>query len=134
MVRRALCVVALVVVWTGSTILGAQAKDQPKPVDITGKWTSSFDTQIGTQHYTYDFVVKDGALTGKATSDNGSSEIANGKVEGDKVTFTENLSFQGTDIVVTYSGQITSPDEIKFTRNVGEFATEELVAKRVKDK
>ena len=26
--------------------------------DITGKWTSSFDTQIGKQEYTYDFVVK----------------------------------------------------------------------------
>ena len=26
--------------------------------DITGKWTASFDTQIGKQNYTYDFVVK----------------------------------------------------------------------------
>jgi len=26
--------------------------------DITGKWTSSFDTQIGKREYTYDFVVK----------------------------------------------------------------------------
>jgi hypothetical protein len=31
-----------------------------------------------------------------------------------------------------YTGKIVSPDEIKFTRNVAEFATEELVAKRVK--
>ena len=26
--------------------------------DITGKWTSSFDTQIGKQEYTYDFVAR----------------------------------------------------------------------------
>ena len=26
--------------------------------DITGKWTASFDTQIGKQEYTDDFVVK----------------------------------------------------------------------------
>jgi hypothetical protein len=36
------------------------------------------------------------------------------------------------DLPVSYVGQIVSADEIKFTRNVGEFATEELVAKRAK--
>ena len=35
-------------------------------------------------------------------------------------------------IEVTYSGTVTSADEIKFSRDVGGFATEELVAKRVK--
>lgn len=29
--------------------------------DISGRWTASFDTQIGEQHYTYEFVVKDAA-------------------------------------------------------------------------
>ena len=48
--------------------------------------------------------------------------------------FVERLSFQGMEIVITYTGKITSADEIKFTRQVGEFATEELVAKRVKEK
>ena len=55
-----------------------------------------------------------------------------GKVEGDKVSFVENLSFQGMDIRIVDSGTIVSADEIKFTRNVMDFATEELVAKRVK--
>ena len=36
------------------------------------------------------------------------------------------------ELKVSYTGKITSADEIKFTRNVGEFATEEIVAKRVK--
>ena len=36
------------------------------------------------------------------------------------------------EIKVTYTGTIVSADEIKFTRNVADFATEELVAKRVK--
>jgi len=100
--------------------------------DITGKWTASFDTQIGVQSYTYEFTVKDGALTGKAKSQNGESAIAEGKVDGDKVTFVENLSFQGMDLRITYTGKIVSDDEIKFTRNVADFATEELVAKRAK--
>src|SRR4051812_45728640 len=102
--------------------------------DITGTWTASFDTQIGKQNYTYDFVVKDSALTGKAKSDNGESALTDGKVDGDKVTFVETLNFQGMDIRIVYTGTVTSADEIKFTRQVADFATEELVATRVKAK
>ena len=101
-------------------------------IDITGKWTASFDTQIGQQHYTYDFVVKDGVLTGKAKSNLGEAKIPEGKVEGDKVTFVELLDLEGMEIRIDYSGTITSADEIKFTRKVGDVATEELVAKRAK--
>jgi hypothetical protein len=36
------------------------------------------------------------------------------------------------EVRITYTGQVASADEIKFTRQVAEFATEELVAKRVK--
>ncbi len=103
-------------------------------MDITGQWTASFDTQIGMQEYTYDFVVKDGKLTGKAKSSlsDAPTEVTDGKVDGDTVTFVETFNFQGNEIRITYTGKITSEDEIKFTRNVAEFATEELVAKRVK--
>jgi hypothetical protein len=121
--RQWLAVVAMVLIASVSPVMAA---------DITGKWTASFDTQIGTQNYTYEFVVKDGALTGKAKSDNGESAIQNGKVEGDTVTFVENLKFQDMDIRIEYSGKIISADEIKFTRKVADFATEQLVAKRAK--
>jgi hypothetical protein len=104
----------------------------PPKADISGKWTASFDTQIGVQNYTYDFVLKGNVLSGTLSSTNGTSKMAPGRVEGDKVTFVETLTFMDMDIAVTYAGQIVSADEIKFTRNVGEFATEELVAKRVK--
>ena len=101
--------------------------------DITGSWRASFDTQIGTQDYLYTFVVKDTALTGKIQSEmGGTTEILEGKVVGDKVSFVEIFKYQGMEIRITYSGQVTSADEIKFTRQVAEFATEEVVAKRVK--
>ena len=100
--------------------------------DITGKWTASFDTQIGQQEYTYDFVVKDTTLTGKYKSNLAEGEILEGKVDGDKVTFVEMLKFEGMEIRIDYTGTIASADEIKFTRNVGDFATEQLVAKRAK--
>ena len=101
--------------------------------DIAGTWKASFDTQIGQQNYTYTFVVKDGVLTGKIQSEmGGTTDIADGKVDGDKVSFVETFKFQDMEIKITYTGKVTSPDEIKFTRQVADFATEDLVAKRVK--
>ena len=123
MIRRASLMTALLVLVSLVAIRAA---------DITGKWTASFDTQIGKQEYTYDFVVKDSKLTGKMKSNLGESDVLDGKVDGDKVTFGELLKFEGMEVKITYTGTVVSADEIKFTRNVADFATEELVAKRVK--
>lgn len=111
-------------------VLGTGAVAQTP--DISGKWTASFETQIGTQNYTYDFVVKSSALTGKAKSNIGEAVIKEGKVDGNKVTFVEMLNLDGQEIKIDYTGTITSADEIKFVRQVGDFAKEELVAKRAK--
>jgi hypothetical protein len=119
-----------VLAMTALTAAGGRAA----ATDISGTWTASFDTQIGRQNYTYDFAVKDSTLTGKAKSDNGETALTEGKVEGDAVSFVEMLNFQGTEIRIVYTGKITSADEIKFTRQVADFATEELVATRVKPK
>ena len=101
-----------------------------RAADISGKWTASFETQIGKQNYTFEFKVAGAALTGRAKSDNGDTEIKEGKVTGDNVTFVENLNFQGMELKITYTGKIVSDDEIKFTRDVAGIANEELVAKR----
>jgi hypothetical protein len=132
--RRIMSLVTVAVLAAFAGQAGTAAQGQSKAVDITGQWTASFDTQIGQQNYTYDFVVKDGKLTGKAKSNlsDASIDIQDGTVEGDTVRFVENFNFQGNDVRITYTGKITSEDEIKFTRQVAEFATEELVAKRVK--
>jgi hypothetical protein len=100
--------------------------------DISGKWKATFDTQIGVQNYTYTFKMDGGKLAGTAESEHGKSALADATVSGDTVTFTENLNFQGNAIKIDYKGTIAG-DEIKFTRQVGDFATEELVAKRVKE-
>jgi hypothetical protein len=99
--------------------------------DISGQWTATFNTQVGEQHYVYTFKVDGEKLTGTAKSDNGTSEIQNGTVKGDNVSFVESLEYQGQKLTITYTGKV-SGDEIHFTRDVSGFATEELVAKRVK--
>jgi hypothetical protein len=98
---------------------------------IDGKWQAKFDTPVGEQHYTYDFKSDGGKLTGTAANDMGSTEIKEGVIEGDTISFVENLDFNGNAIHIQYKGTI-SGDEIKFVRKVGDFATEEFVAKRDK--
>ena len=100
--------------------------------DVSGTWTASFDTQIGKQEYTYTFTAKGSQLTGHAKSANGDTEITEGKVDGDKVSFVENLSYQGMPLKIVYSGTVTSADTIEFTRDVAGVAMEMLTAHRRK--
>jgi hypothetical protein len=101
--------------------------------DITGTWTAKFETQVGEQEYTYEFVVKGTTLTGTATGNLlGKSEIADGKVEGSTITFIENGNYMGMPLRIEYSGTVASNGEIKFTRKIGDFGAEEFVAKRTK--
>ncbi len=104
--------------------------------DVSGKWTAQFDTQVGVQKYTFDLKAAGDKLTGSAAfermGDKGTAELKEGKIAGDKVFFVENLDFQGNQVRIEYTGTVAG-DEIKFTRKVGDFASEEFVARRVKD-
>jgi hypothetical protein len=101
--------------------------------DVAGTWTAEFDTQVGPQKYSYTFEKDGETLTGKATAERMGEtvdvELKDVELDGDKLSFVETLSFQGQEIPITYSGTLQG-DEIKLTRQVGDFATEELVAKR----
>jgi enterochelin esterase-like enzyme len=101
--------------------------------DITGKWNAEFDTQVGLQKYIFTFTQDGDKIAGKAVSDIGGEkkevELQEVKLDGDAISFVEILPFQGTDLRISYNGKI-SGDEIKFMRNVADFAIEELVAKR----
>jgi len=104
--------------------------------DVSGTWTAEFDTQIGIQKYVYTFKVDGETLTGEASAERMGEKatvtLQGGTVKGDQIAFTEPLDFQGQQVPISYTGTIAG-DEIKFTRKVGDFATEELVAKRKKD-
>lgn len=101
--------------------------------DVTGAWKAEFDTQIGVQKYTFHLKQEGNAIRGKANSEiageKQESQLKEGKVEGENVSFVEALNFQGNDLEIRYQGKL-SGNEMKLTRQVGEFATEQLVAKR----
>jgi hypothetical protein len=105
--------------------------------DVSGTWTAEFDTAVGVQKYVFTFKVDGDKLTGTADAERMGQKQAQvalegGSVKGDEIAFTENLSFEGNTLPVTYTGTVAG-DEIKFTREVGTFATETFVAKRKKD-
>lgn len=101
--------------------------------DFNGTWTAAIDTQVGVQNYTFTFKVEGEKLTGKAKSAfaNAETEITEGVIKGDDISFVENLVYEGMPLKIVYKGKI-SGDEIKFTRNVAEIADEPFVAKRAK--
>jgi len=103
--------------------------------DITGTWKTDFDSQIGHQKYTFAFKQDGTRLTGKANSEvedrKREAELKEGKVEGDTVSFVEMLNFNENEIRIAYTGKVSADgNEIKFTREVGDFAKEDIVAKR----
>ena len=99
--------------------------------DANGKWKAEFETPIGTQHYTYEFHVDGSKLTGKAKNDQGETELTEGKVDGDTISFVEGLTFDGNSIRIVYTGKAEG-DQIKFSRQVGEYGTESFIATRMK--
>lgn len=105
--------------------------------DVSGKWKSEFDTQIGHLKYTYELKADGEKVTGKALRDlDGTKttiELIEGKIKGDEVSFVEPIKVQDQDIRIEYKGKIAG-DEIKFVRKVGDFVTTEIVAKREKEK
>lgn len=103
----------------------------PAAADVGGTWNTSFDSQVGKQTYTYTFKVDGGKLTGHSKSNLGESDLT-GTVDGDKITFVENLKYQDQTLAITYTGQIVSADEIKFKRDVAGQGGEEFTATRQK--
>jgi hypothetical protein len=99
--------------------------------DLNGIWKAQFDTPVGTQNYTFEFHVDGAKVTGKATNDQGSSTIQEGKCDGQSVAFVEQVSLNGMDLRIVYTGKIDG-DTIHFVRKVGDFGTDEFNATRVR--
>jgi hypothetical protein len=102
---------------------------------FVGKWKTEFESQIGTQKYTFEFKLEDGKLAGKAIGvrDTGTNEvkITELKVDKDEITFVEPLTLQDNEMRIEYKGKLKD-DEIKLHRKVGDFAEYDIVAKRIK--
>jgi len=107
-----------------------------RAADIDGKWKAEFDSQIGQQKIVFELKADGEKLTGKASADRGerfgktATEIKNGKITKDEVSFTEEVKIQGQEIVIEYKGKLVG-DELKLRRSFSTVGYD-IVAERVK--
>ena len=85
--------------------------------DISGNWKATADLGNGPMERTFTFKVDGSKVTGETNSSMmGKSEIADGKVDGDTVTFTITVKFQDNEMKLNYKGKVNGGgDGIKFT-------------------
>jgi opacity protein-like surface antigen len=99
--------------------------------DITGNWTGTTD------QFSLKFTFKqDGeTLTGAVTGPQGDPlPISDGKVQGDKVSFTVKVDMGGNSMKITHEG-VVKGDEITLTTKVeggGDFGGGPMTLKRQK--
>lgn len=100
--------------------------------DVSGKWLAQVPGRGGqAREVTINLKADGGNLTGSVTTMRGDAPISDGKIDGDNISFTQVLEFNGNSVKLIYKGKI-SGDEIKFTRvrEGGEGQQVEFTAKR----
>jgi enterochelin esterase-like enzyme len=101
--------------------------------DIAGPWHAEFESPRGRQQIQFEFKADGDKLGGKTISRFGGgsreSEIQDGKIEGDTLSFVQVMNFQGNEMRITYTGKI-SDEGIAFTRKVGDFGSSDFKAAR----
>ena len=99
---------------------------------VAGEWQATYNTPIGAMNCHYTFKVDGNVITGKVIGEMGGtkseSEITDGKIEDDKITFTW---VYNNDVQMVSTGKVAG-DEIKLSRQAGSYGTEEAVATRIK--
>ncbi len=127
-------------VWVGFLALVALPA---AAVDISGQWKAEFKTNYGTDleghplpreagETTFTFKQKGDELTGTVKSTAfGETEIREGKISGDQVSFVITRTFGRRERKMTYTGTLAG-DEIKFQTSIEGFGRGvRMVAKRV---
>ena len=81
--------------------------------DVTGKWTGTVETPNGTRDVTMNLKADGSNLTGTVSGRNGDTEIKDGKINGDDISFTVIRNFNGNEIKQNYTGKV-SGNTVKF--------------------
>lgn len=99
-----MCVLVLLLAAGGITM----AAEGDKKADATGTWTWTVTRREGQTFEMKAKLVQDGQkLTGTVTGRQGNdTPIADGKVEGDQISFTVTRTFNGNTMTSKYTGKI----------------------------
>jgi hypothetical protein len=97
--------------------------------DVTGKWVGQVPGRDGQTRETTLNLKSDGSnVTGTISGRGGDTEIKEGKLTGDDLTFVVVRNFNGNEMKMNYKGKVAG-NEIKFSYSMGE-RTVEFVAKK----
>jgi len=81
--------------------------------DVTGKWTYEMQGRNGAMTGTINLKADGSALTGTVSGRGGETEISDGKIDGDTVSFSVVREFNGNKMTMKYTGTV-SGEGIKF--------------------
>jgi opacity protein-like surface antigen len=101
--------------------------------DVTGAWNAKYEGRQGrTMDMTFNLKASGQNLTGTVSGMGGDTQITDGVINGDNISFKVKREFQGRSMVMKYDGQV-SGDEIKFKQTMegGDRPPREFTAKRV---
>lgn len=98
--------------------------------DVSGAWTAQVPGRGGeTRDATFVFKQEGAKLTGTVRGRQGDTPIADGKVDGDTISFAVTRNFNGNEVKLLYKGTV-SGNEIKFTQQREGGEPREFTAKR----
>jgi hypothetical protein len=124
--------IAITLLLTLGGFMTADAQNEANQ-GFAGEWQATFNTPIGAMNCHYTFKVAGNVVTGKVIAEmggnNSESEITEGKIDGDKITF---VWIYNNDVQMSSTGKLAG-DELKLTRQAGSYGTEEAVATRIPD-
>ncbi|HEY2857878.1 MAG TPA: hypothetical protein VGJ21_05640 [Terracidiphilus sp.] len=81
----------------------------PAAVDVSGSWAGAFDFNGTSVPVTFKLKSDGGAVTGTVEGMGGAPvDIHDGKIEGDTVSFTINVDYQGQTYALNYKGKIAA--------------------------
>jgi len=133
-----LSILALLVVaaFASAGAFAADDKDK-KAANVTGTWKWTVAGRDGNTYETVAKLKQDGEkVTGTVTGRQGNeTEITNGKVKGDQLSFTLEREFNGTKVTLKHSGKVDGDSikgKIEMERD-GQTPSRDWEAKRAKD-
>jgi len=85
--------------------------------DVTGKWVAEMPGRGGQTHeVTFNLKADGSALTGTVSGPRGDTDITDGKIDGDQISFAQVLDFNGNQVKILYKGTLAG-DQLTLTRS-----------------
>jgi hypothetical protein len=88
---------------------------------VDGNWEITINSPMGAQKAKLELVSKDGALTGTQHAQGSSQPLANGKADGDTVSWSANIT-SPMPLTLEFSGAVEG-DAIKGSVKAGAFGS-----------